>query len=339
MGGLPKKASRIEQSRRESRLPVLLLDGGSLLFRPGHYDPGQTAQAGIVATALVDSYNLMAYDAVGVSSRDLAGGVAFLLELQARAKFAWLSANLLDARSGRPLFRPYLELPLGNIRLAVTALTDQAPQLVNKIGADCKLVGWAEILPRLIAELEKRNDFIILLTGYDQATCREIAAAFPQINLIIPAFGVDNLPPELLSDTTILTQTGRQGEYLGALTVHPQPSRRWDNGMKEALAQKRREMAILNRQEERFRNRPQAQGRYRQILKKTEKLGKQIKGLEKELQQRPAGEAESTYTSRFLAISPNLPDDPKVLAIIDQAKRRVAESTGDKPGSPAKHGG
>ncbi len=324
MGGLSKKASKIEQIRRQSRLPTLVLDGGALLFRSGQPDLNQAGQTKIFATALVDSYNLMAYDAVGISSRDLAGGIELLLELQARAKFSWLSANLLDKKTGQPLFKPYLEVQAGIHRVAVVGLTDRTAEVSNKLGAEYQLLAWPEILPALIDKLQEKNDFIILLTGYNPADCRDIAATCPRINLIIPAFGGNNHPPELLSDTTMLTQTGRQGEYLGILTVHPQPSGRWDRGEKELLAGKRREMATLNRQKERFRDRPESQGRYRQLLKRIDKITLQIKNLETELQNQPTLDAGSTYTSQFEAISPNLPDDPKVLGVIEHAKKLVA---------------
>jgi len=328
LGGLSKKAFQVEENRRDSNLPVLVIDGGALLFRSEQTDPDQAGQAGIIATALVDSYNLMAYDAVGVSSRDLAGGVEFLLALQDRAKFAWLSANLLDQKTGRPIFKPYLEIPAGNLRVAVVGLTDPTAELRAEIGGDYQLVEWPKILPGLIETLQERNDFIILLTGYSTANSRKIAATCPQINLIIPAFSVTNRPPEIISDTTMLTQTSRKGEYLGVLTIHPKASGRWDRGEKELLAMKRHELVILNRQEERFRDQPESQGRYRQLLEKIDKLGGQVKALEAELLKRPTREAESTFTGRFIAIKPSLPDDREVLGVIDRAKELVAESPG-----------
>ena len=96
LGGLPKKAFQFETiAEKEGALPRLTLDAGNLLFKHDHIAPGQKEEAEMTAAAIVKAYNLMGYDAVGIGSRDLIAGLPPLLSLQHKAKFAWLSANLV----------------------------------------------------------------------------------------------------------------------------------------------------------------------------------------------------------------------------------------------------
>ncbi len=60
------------------------------------------------ANLMVESLNLMGYEALGIGDDDLTLGKEFLVELSKKAKFPFLSSNLVEAESGKPLFQSYL---------------------------------------------------------------------------------------------------------------------------------------------------------------------------------------------------------------------------------------
>ena len=60
------------------------------------------------AYLIINSFNLMGYDAIGIGDDDLSLGKEFLLEISKKANFPFLSSNLVDEESGKLLFPPYV---------------------------------------------------------------------------------------------------------------------------------------------------------------------------------------------------------------------------------------
>ena len=89
MGGLSKKAYQFTKLLRTKPTPSVIVDGGGLLFKNSFIPQGQEAQLEATAEGIVKAYNLIGYDAVAVSSRDLAAGLDFLLGLQENSLFEW----------------------------------------------------------------------------------------------------------------------------------------------------------------------------------------------------------------------------------------------------------
>ena len=60
------------------------------------------------ANLMLESLSLMGYDALGIGDDDLTLGKQFLGELSKKAPFPFLSSNLVDAESGKPVFQSSL---------------------------------------------------------------------------------------------------------------------------------------------------------------------------------------------------------------------------------------
>jgi len=56
------------------------------------------------AHVIIDSLNVMGVDAIGIGDDDLTFGKEFLLECSRKARFPFLSSNVVDERSGKTLF-------------------------------------------------------------------------------------------------------------------------------------------------------------------------------------------------------------------------------------------
>ncbi len=337
MGGLPRKGYELDQIRRESGQPSLTLDGGSLLFKPDVPATPASREAGrIAAAAIVQAYNLMAYDAVGISGQDLEDGVKFLLELRESAKFAWLSANLFDKTNTRPLFRPGVIRQIGKLRVAIVGLTNP-PSKTTARNLDYRLRDWRAVMPGVIADLKPAPDFLILLTGYDLDTCRKIAAAWPGIDLIISATGEVNREPELLTPTTLLIQSYRQGEFLGVLSVARQANRQWQENLEALLSRKQEELRRLTEKSERLRNQPGSQERYRQFQTWVRIKANEIEAVEAEIRQRQDQAPATTFQNRFIALSPKIPGQRDVQILVDRTRAKImANANTHHAGQPQK---
>ncbi len=112
---------------KEKEKGVFLFDSGDLLFKK-YWDPipeSDLMKLREKARLVIESFNLMGYDAMGVGDDDLALGRDFLVELSKKATFPFLSSNLLDAETKRPLFQPYLIQERNGLRVGVFSLISQ----------------------------------------------------------------------------------------------------------------------------------------------------------------------------------------------------------------------
>src|SRR5258708_30116121 len=113
-GGLARRATVVNQNRASG--DVLLLDTGNFLF-----GADSLASKGQI---IVVGYNALDYDAANISYRDFRLGKEQTLGLLKQAHFVPISANILDAASGKPLLQPYVVKRVGAVRIAVIGLCE-----------------------------------------------------------------------------------------------------------------------------------------------------------------------------------------------------------------------
>lgn len=330
MGGLSKKAYQQEIIRHESTLPVLNLDGGSLLFEKATLSAGLQAQAKTTAAGIVSAYNSMTIDAVGVARQDLAAGLPFLEDIAARSRFVWLSANLVRKSSGETVFSPFVIRQLGNIKVGIIGLTDSdSPQNFTSTD-DAAIVSWRNVLAPLAERLNKQCDLLILLSNHTLAENRAIAEQVGGIHLIIQA-GTDtaNMEPQVFNNT-LICQTGKQGKHIGVMEIDWQKSRSWgDNRLREKLAGKKREKSGINGRLNRLLRRlpPEELAHhetYQKLLKQKQQVEKETADLESAVERMDKeGKSPSTFDNRFIAMEADLPDQPEILAIVERTKNEV----------------
>lgn len=237
MGGLSKKALQLEKLRQTEGTPDLTLDAGGLLFKNPQLAPLSARQEKMTAVGIVESYNFMGYNAVGVSGRDLAGGVEFLRQLARISKFSWLSANLVRRANLEPIFKSSVVIPVGSLRVGVIGLTNPGVNLAQLGEEDAVILPWHESLSKEVGKLAGQTDLLILLSNLEETANQAIAKEF-NLHLILLAEGVSgNLPPRQ-SGNTLLSQTGPQGKYLGQLAINWTPSHRWGINLDETQTAK-----------------------------------------------------------------------------------------------------
>jgi hypothetical protein len=333
LGGLSKKAYQLGKIRKSNELEYLTVDGGNLLFKQEHLSPGLRQQAKITAAGIIDAYNVMGYDAMAVGGNDLSAGLSFLRDQAGRAKFTWLSANLVDTSTGKPIFAASLIRKVGSLSVGILGLT--ANDNINrfKAAADADLLPWQKVLPDLVADLAARCDLIILLSNYGEKQNREIAESFPGIHIIIQsAMRSHNMAPQLINNS-LIAQTGKQGKYLGWMIINWQKSKTWGRaGTAEELATKKQELDGVTGRIGRVERREGKENlshdaRYQDLVASREQLLSEIIFLENELHDlRESGQAPSTFENHFIALDAHLPDQPEVKKIVDEIKSAVNQS-------------
>lgn len=309
---------------RSSKLPVLKVDGGGLLFERPQFGPSELGQAKISAEGLVAGYNLIGYEAVGVGGLDLAGGLDFLKNMAGRAKFAWLSANLVEPGSGKPLFTPFITRKLGDTRVAIIGITSDQGQAAGIPGAAATIKPWATTLAALVPELARSHDFLVLLTDLPPTACGNLARQFPAVNLIINAGGdAHNQPPRTLAATTLLASAARQGKYVGALEVTWSRGGRWGEGKNrfQALRDKETELQRTSDQLAEVGSRPELASQAGNLQRRQVLLQEEIAELHATLK----GVEVAFFTNSFPAMDAMVGEEPGVAAIVAQVRERIGE--------------
>jgi hypothetical protein len=332
LGGLSKKAFQLAKLKQKKPLPYLTLDAGGLLFKGHRLPVGIKEQNTVKAEAIVDAYNLMSYDGVGISGRDLAAGLDFLLTMQERSQFPWLSANLVDKSSNTPLFTPYISRKTGALDIAVIGITGNDAKGVLKESDNGNILPWQKVLPSLIAKLSKENDLLVLLSGCSMAENTAIAKELQGIHIIIQAGGgVPFYNPKQIGNT-IICQTEKQGKSLGVLQVNWQQSKVWHMDQSEKLLTlKQKDLRGINVRLSRYEKRLAAEAlqthwSYQQLLKIRDQVQEHIKRLQADVIQKSANtEVPSTFKNRLIAMGISLPNDKEVLDLVKKAKRKVNE--------------
>lgn len=189
-GSLTRRASFLEQLRATGR-QLVLLDGGSSLFPiADRVKDDELPEALRKAELIVEAYNRMGYHAMAIGSFDIAAGLDNLKKLSEKASFEFLSANLLDSESGKPVFKPHIVIEKGNCRVGVIGLTQATMSqfYLDKVAPDVKLEDPVKALKRSMAALEGRVDTFIVLSHLREENNFELLEKVPDVPILVDPF-------------------------------------------------------------------------------------------------------------------------------------------------------
>jgi len=225
LGGLSKKAFLIKGLVAEPGKSALVLNGGNLLFKAETIEPNALEAEKIAADAIMQATLAMGGTLAGVGTTDLAAGTEFLRHYQKPPAFSWLSLNLVDPATRKPLFTPVLRREAGSLKIAVLAVTDHEA-LQNKTNG-FQVMPWRQTLPEVLAGIKGQVDLIVLLSNYGLAENQDIARTCADIDLILQTgHAVGNMSP-LLINQTLIAQAETRGKYLGVLDIDWHGHGRW----------------------------------------------------------------------------------------------------------------
>lgn len=167
------------------------------------------------ANLIIDSFNLMGYDAMGIGEDDLNLGKEFLVKVSKRANFPFLSSNLFDEETGKPLFQPYLLKDINGLRIGIFSLLSQdfflGPSDPRRKGVIVRPP--IETVQNIIRELQPKTDLIILLSHLGYPKDIELAQTGPGIHFIFGSHLGMNLSNPPIIKNTIILQTASRGMY------------------------------------------------------------------------------------------------------------------------------
>ena len=166
-------------------------------------------------------FDLMGYHAIGIGDDDLSLGKNFLLELSKMSNVPFLSSNLIDEDSRKPLFQRHIIKEVNGLKVGIFSLL--SPDVFLGL-SDPRKKGLifqdpVETAQEMVRELGPQTDLIILISHLSYPKDVELAQKISGIHIIIGGHtGVDLTNPPVIKNTVIV-QNSSKGMYARKLNL------------------------------------------------------------------------------------------------------------------------
>lgn len=234
MGGLARRVSYANalKSQVKGEVPVLQLDAGHMFSDEFNYK-GVVDDIRAKNVWLMQAYDRYHVTAANVSLRDL----PFLGELMTTAarkangkKYPFLdrivSANAVPASKDVQPFKPYVieevkgaRLGSKPVRVGVVGVTEKAPNVGAPLGGYA-ISDPVEAVKRVVPELRKKVDLVVVLAYVDRETAKKIGSEAPGIDLVLAAhqFPLYNTVDE--AGDAVVAMVSSQTKWLGEIRLY-----------------------------------------------------------------------------------------------------------------------
>jgi 2',3'-cyclic-nucleotide 2'-phosphodiesterase (5'-nucleotidase family) len=225
-GGLARRAGLADSIRAQFG-QVALVDAG------GFFPEGDGQQD--LASFLMDAMNMMNTDAVGVAERDLRYGISFLGAQAKRGRLPLVCANLIEKRSAKPLFDPYLIKMIGGVKVGFFGLIGEKIDLGPS--RDSLLVEEpAAVATRTIAEMRRKGvDVVVLLGQLGKVESEDLVAAVDGVDALVVGHDTPVAAKGSVIKNTVACYGGDQGYYVCKTVLTLNTKRQVTSGEADAI--------------------------------------------------------------------------------------------------------
>ena len=320
---MARRATFIKDLKKEGK-ELLILDAGNSLFKP-KYSPSskERKKARLIAMA----YRRMSYQAVNVGSDDLLAGIEFLKEVEREIHLPLLSANLLEEKGGKPVFKSHVVLDLGGIRVGLFGLTSDIRQNEGVTSEGYFISNPLAAAKRVTAELGKDCDIIMGLSNLGSfKEYSKLVQQVKDVHFIIGSGGRRGYHQTLRSDggwEAFLFQAYPKGQYLGRVDLKVLKGAR-DFVDLSRKANMERQINSIERQLDSYRRgtgraKSIPQDKRQEYIKKLEEFKKRSEARLKELERN--SRRNSTFIGTTISLDEKVKDDPEMKELVDRFKK------------------
>lgn len=308
-GGLARRAHYLKTVRQEAK-NLLILDGGDALVVTYFSEPKRREQARRRAEFLLKLYETLGYDALNIGDTDLGLGIGYLRDLQKKSKIPFLSANLKERKTGKPVFKPYLIKELEGLKMGILGLVtaDISPDIRKELknySIEDPIKTAVETIHRFMVSC----DHIIALAHLTPSEIESFTKELPHISIIIGGNDRSFVFPRQIG-RSVYVQTDGFGAHVGRLNLNLlKGAHEFSDILSGRLIQKKID----------------------EIQEKIEdpKHAKDLQGL-KELQsilieqkkKIPNSDGKNTYENYLTLMHPGMKTDPAIQKMIDSSRDR-----------------
>lgn len=235
VGGLIRRYDFFERLHKQG-VKTAQIDLGSLTRDPAAARGG-FEQAKMKFDHAIKALKLLDYNAVALSPEDMKVGVgeALALFVNSLGEKARIVAANVEAPAGfESMFAKSVVVPVGPVKVGVTAVVDpEAIEALNDPDKNLLTAGLKrpnDAIPAVLADLESKSDYQVLMVQGPPAMARSLAGAYPGFDIVVARSDYDDVlkqEAELLNDgKTQLIQVGRKGKFLGVFGLSPRDAKR-----------------------------------------------------------------------------------------------------------------
>jgi 2',3'-cyclic-nucleotide 2'-phosphodiesterase (5'-nucleotidase family) len=309
-GGLARRSFYINPVRKEAK-NLLVLDGGDALVLSFFGRGSEREKARRRAEVVLKIYERIGYDALNIGDTDLGLGVEYLRSLQKTPKIPFLSANLKDKKTGRPIFKSHLVKEVDGMRIGIIGLLtpDIHPFIQKELKSyfiEDPIKAALETINRYLADC----DHVIALAHLTPTEIQTFTKRIPKISIIIGGNDRSFIFPKQF-DHSIYVQTDAFGAHVGRMNL------KLLKGSNEFVDVLPRTMIQKNIKE------IQKKIEDPQYAKEIEKLQEMQKQFYEQLKKMPNTEGKNTFENHLPLMHSGMESDKEIEKLIDSSRDQL----------------
>ncbi len=269
-----------------------------------------------IGRTMIEGYNAIGYHAFNVSANDFAAGLDYLRELEGKAKFPFLSANIIDSSTRQLLFKPYIVKKVGGKKFAIVGVTAPNREPIKGI----EIAEIPESLGKIIPKIRKEADYIILLAYLGRVAESAFFQQSFDVDFVLES-GTFRYSKSLDQNSELyIARPGNIGKYVGIIrfTLKTPDIKLTDiSGKTVQLDYAERRLASLRNAahgqeiEKFYEDRPD-------VLRTIQSLENQAFILSEEIQG-----ARNPLMFDLLDLDESIPDDSKIRSMLNELEKKV----------------
>ncbi|MBM4386691.1 MAG: hypothetical protein FJ088_03070 [Deltaproteobacteria bacterium] len=171
----------------------------------------------------VDLYNKIGCDALNIGGKDLALGLDKLKALSKKAKFPFVSANIVDPKTSKPLFKPLVIKSAAGFKFAITGVMPEEihRSLKDDVKNSVKVLPPAEAIKALIPEMKKQGAaYIAVLSRLSRSEEVDLLSKVPEIDFILGGQDIQMKEDIYIKGSSLAAGCSFNGKHLCVTELH-----------------------------------------------------------------------------------------------------------------------
>jgi len=309
-GGLPRRSHYIKTVKEEVK-NLLVLDGGDALIISYFSQPNEREKARRRAEFVLRLYETLGYHALNIGDTDLGLGIKYLKNLQKNSKIPFLSANLKEKKTKKPVFKPYLIKEIEGIKIGILGLitTEISPNIQKEL-KDYFIENPSRAATETINRFMPSCDYIVALAHLTPPETEALAKEIPQVSMIIGGSDRSFIFPKQIH-RSIYVQTDAFGAHVGRMNL------KLIKGTNEFVDALPRTMIQKNIGE------VQKKMQDPQYAKEIQKLKEMQDQFYEQLKKMPNTEDKNTFENHLPLMHPGMESDKEIEKVINSSRDRL----------------
>jgi hypothetical protein len=267
----------------------------------------------------------MGYDVVNVSDKDLMMGLKFLSDMAQKVRFSFISANLVDKKTQKEIFKPYMMKEIAGLKIGIVGLLDDTFNAsLQEKEPGLIILDPISTSKTVTKSLREYCDLIVVLSQLGESRDKKLAKENSQVDLILGGGGESKKAVSERVNEVPIYRLEPRGGYLGRIDYSFVDTKK---PIKFLISSERDEMG--KRLERLITRSTQIKSEMAKSGKQEEMKLKELKFLEskqKELEKTLfALEDKNSYRHTAVPVQLTVKDDPKIMKGVEDYRAESAK--------------